>query len=237
MSRDDMFEDALAAIEQIFSPPFRRVLWKTIGLTLALLALAFAGLMKLLSVSLTLPYDWLATAISILGGVGLFIGLVFLIPPLSFIIAGLFFDELAETVERGLYPPAPPGRALPLGDAILISLRFSAVSALVNLLALILWLLPGINLIAFFAANAYLLGRGFFEFAALRYLPYAEVRRLRRVHAVRLFVAGLIMAAMLAVPILNLLTPLFGTAFIVRVARGVMRRPAPGRPQSTPRAP
>jgi hypothetical protein len=31
------------------------------------------------------------------------------------------------------------------------------------------------------------------------------------------------MAALLAVPGLNLLTPLFGTAFMVRIARNIMR--------------
>jgi CysZ protein len=42
-------------------------------------------------------------------------------------------------------------------------------------------------------------------------------------NALRLFAAGLVMAALLAVPVINLLTPLFGTAFMVRVARNIMR--------------
>ncbi len=42
-------------------------------------------------------------------------------------------------------------------------------------------------------------------------------------NALRLFGAGLVMAAILAVPVFNLLTPLFGTAFMVRVARNIMR--------------
>lgn len=239
MSQDDLLEDALAAAHQIFTPPFRDVLWKTIGLTLVLLGLVFAGLdagfEKLLSAMVTFPYPWLSTAASILGGIGLFVGLAFLIPPVSFIVAGFFFDELAEVVERGLDPRQGPGRALPFGDALWVSLRFSAVSAFVNLVAFILWLVPGINAVAFLAANAYLLGRGYFELAALRYLPYAEVRRLRSIYALRLFIAGLIMAALLAVPILNLLTPLFGTALIVRVTRGIMLRQAARPPWRRPR--
>jgi CysZ protein len=87
----------------------------------------------------------------------------------------------------------------------------------------LLLLVPGVNAAAFFGANAYLLGRGYFELAASRYLPLAEVLRLREKNALRLFVAGLVMAAVIAVPVFNLLTPLFGTAFMVRIARDIMR--------------
>lgn len=226
----DLLDDALAAAHQIFTPPFRKVFWKTLGLTLLLLGLVFAGLdagfEKLLSELVNFPYPWLGTAASILGGAGLVIGLAFLITPVSFIVAGFFFDELAEVVERGLYSPYGVGRALPLGEALLISLRFAAVSAIVNLLAFLLWFVPGVNAIAFFVANAYLFGRGYFELAALRYLPYREVWRLRRVHGLRLFGAGLVMAALLAVPLVNLLAPLFGTALIVRVTQGILERQA-----------
>jgi CysZ protein len=40
---------------------------------------------------------------------------------------------------------------------------------------------------------------------------------LRRRYQVRLFLVGLLIAALLAIPLLNLLTPLFGTAFMVRL--------------------
>ena len=73
------------------------------------------------------------------------------------------------------------------------------------------------------AANAYLSGRGYFELAAARNLPFHEVRRLRKINKVRLFGAGLFMAALLAVPIANLLMPLFGTAFMVRITRDILR--------------
>ena len=42
-----MLEAALASLRQILSPPFRSVLYKSLGLTLLLLALAWAGLDKL----------------------------------------------------------------------------------------------------------------------------------------------------------------------------------------------
>ena len=44
----------------------------------------------------------------------------------------------------------------------------------VNILALFLLLIPGINLIAFYLGNGYLLGREYFELAAMRHLSTAE---------------------------------------------------------------
>ena len=218
----------MAAAAQIFTPPFRKVLWKTLALTLALLALAWVGLEKLIVALLALPiaapYHWVTTVLTIIGGVGLVIGLAFLVTPVSFIVAGLFFDDLAEHVEIEL-DPAGAGRAMPLGDAAWVAVQFAAVALVVNLVALLLLFVPGVNALAFFGANAYLFGRGYFELAALRHLPAPEVARLRRANELQLFVAGLVMAGMLAVPFVNLLTPLFGTAFMVRIADSIMRNP------------
>src|ERR1700730_14628280 len=218
-----MVDAALAAASQIFTPPFRTVLSKTLALTLALLGLVWIALHKLIVAGIALPYPWAAAALSFIGGVGVFIGLAFLVAPVSFIVAGFFFDELAEEVERGLAPGEVPGRTLSLGDAAWMSLKFSAVALAVNLAALLLLLVPGVNAAVFFGANAYLFGRGYFELAAARYLPLGEVRRLRKKNVLRLFGAGVVMAAILAVPAVNLLTPLFGTAFMVRIARNIMR--------------
>jgi CysZ protein len=231
-----MLEDALAAANQIFTPPFRAVLWKTLALTLALLGLVWIGLHKLLVAGIALPhawavswanswvFSWAAAALSLIGGLGLVAGLAFLVTPVSFIVAGYFFDELAEAVELELAPGEAPGRALALSDSLWLSVKFAAVALVVNALALLLLLVPGINAAAFFGANAYLSGRGYFELAAARHVPFAEVRRLRKANELRLFGAGLVMAALLAVPIVNLLTPLFGTAFMVRIASKIIRQ-------------
>jgi CysZ protein len=216
-----MLDDALAAFRQIFTPPFRAVLFKMLGLTVLVLALVWLGLDRLVVHFIAVPYPWLATVLSIATGIGLFVGLAFLLAPTSSLVAGLFLDELAEIVEREIYPPDQTGRPLPAGYAVWLAAKFALVSALVNFIALMLLLVPGVNAIAFFAANAYLLSREFFELAALRYRPLDEVRALRRRYPLRLFIAGLLIAAFLAVPILNLLTPLFGTAFMVRLHRRI----------------
>jgi len=94
----------------------------------------------------------------------------------------------------------------------------------VNFVALILLLVPGVNLIAFYAGNGYLLGREYFELAALRHLPAAEAKRLRKSNRPTVFLSGLIIAGVASVPILNLVTPLFATSFMVRVYKGLAAR-------------
>lgn len=223
-----MFVTAIAAARQALSPPFRSVLWKVLGLTLAILALVWAGLDKLL-LGFVLPYlanwPWLQWTLSILTGIGLIVALAFVLAPISMLVAGFFLDDLAERVERE-DPSVPVGRPLPPGTAVWLASKFALVSVVVNLVALCVFLLPGVNAIVFFVANAYLFGREYFELAALRYHPIEEVRHLRRENALTIFVAGLFIAAVVAIPIVNLLTPLFGTAFMVRMHRAMGFVPA-----------
>jgi CysZ protein len=212
-----MIHDAIAAFRQVFSNAFRRVLWKSLGLTLAILVLAWFGLEHALSYLVTSSNPWIATTIAVLTGLGLFVGMIFLVAPITALVAGFYLDDLAEQVETGANPKWPAGRPLPAGQGLALSARFALVALLVNLCALMLLLVPGVNAIAFLAANAYLMGREYFELAAMRYRPVAEARALRKANGRYLFAAGLPIALFLSVPVLNLLTPLFGAAYMARV--------------------
>jgi CysZ protein len=147
--------------------------------------------------------------------------MAFLVGPIASLVAGLFLDEIAAHVEASDYPDEPPGRDLPLALSLVLSAKFAAVVVLVNIFALLLLLLPGVNLVVFLVANGYLLGREYFELAALRHIPQAEAKRLRQANRVQVFLGGLMIAGLLAVPLLNLLTPLFATAFMVHLFKRV----------------
>lgn len=216
-----MLNDALESLRDIFTPPFRSVLLKSLGLTLALLALFWIGLEGALQTFLTSQDTWVNAILSVLAGVGLIVGLGFLVAPVTTLIAGLFLDDIAETVETTRFAGDPVGRAMPLGRSLIITLRFTGIVILGNLFALALLLVPGVNVIAFFVVNAYLISREYFEAAAMRYRPPEEARAMRRAYAPKVFVAGLLIAALLAVPILNLVTPLFATALMVRLHKAL----------------
>ncbi len=212
-----MIQDALDAFAQIFTPPFRAVLIKSLALTIAILIIAWFGLDRLLVSFVGFGPPWLSTILAILAGLGLFIGLAFLIAPITSLTAGFFLDDIALIVEREVYPSGPLGQPIAVSSAALYALRFALLSILVNIIALLLLLAPGVNIFAFLAANGYLLGREYFELSAMRYRSFEEARAMRRHFSVRVFMGGLIIAAFVAVPVLNLCTPLFATAFMTRL--------------------
>ena len=216
-------KDAVAALREIFTPPFRSALLKILAITLAAIVVLSLMLHRGLAHVVSPATPWIATIVGIVEGLGLVVAAIFLVAPVSAVVAGFFVDDLADRVERDLDPAGPRGRALPIGQALLLAMRFAILSLLVMLAALALLLVPGVNGIVFLAANAYLAGRQYFEFAALRFGTVEEVAQLRRAHAGTVYAAGLCIALVLAVPILNLLTPLFGTALMVRTVRRVSR--------------
>lgn len=217
-----MLVSATRAWSQLFSPPFRSVFWKSLLLTLAALAVLIIGIVWGVGALFVLP-GWAEAMMAVLGTFGLLIGSVFLIPPITSLIAGLYLDDIAEAVERQHYPADPPGKELPVATAIGLSIKFFFVVVGVNLVALMLLLVPGVNLLAFYVGNGYLLGREYFELAASRHMPVEEAKALRRANGLKVFTSGLLIAGMTSIPILNLLTPLFATAFMVHVFKGVQR--------------
>jgi CysZ protein len=219
-----MFEDALDAFAQIFTPPFRATLYKSLALTLALLALAWYGLDHLIIGYVAIGPHWVAILLSLLTGLGILLGLAFLIAPITTLVAGFFLDDIAAIVEREIDPSGVPGRNIPAIASAWFALRFAGLSIIVNIIALVLLLAPGVNIVAFFGANGYLFGREYFELAAMRYRSLEDARAMRRHYELRVFLAGLLIAAFVAVPLLNLFTPLFATALMTRLHRRLSLR-------------
>lgn len=211
-----MIQDVIQAFIHTFSPPLRRILLKAVALAVLLLIVLGVVLQALLVHVISLPGAF-ELAIAIVTGLGMLAAAIYLMGPISSLIAALFVDDVAEEVERSEFPADPVGRPLPIAQSITLSVKFFGLVLLVNLVALFLLLVPGINLIAFFIANGYLLGREYFQLAAMRYRPIVEAQALRREHAVSIFLAGLAIACVVLIPILNLITPVFATALMVRV--------------------
>lgn len=211
-----MISDALGAFAQTFSPALRKILLKSVGLALLLLIALGGALQWLLRLLMPLahPYDYIA---EILLGVLTLTVAFFTMAPVTSAIGALFVDDVADEVERTKFPADPVGKPLPMTRAIILSVKFFGVVLLVNLVALLLWfVIPGLNVGVFFIANAYLLSREYFELVAMRYRTPEEARRLRQQNAVPIFISGMVIAAVVLVPVLNLITPVFATAFMVR---------------------
>ncbi|HKD26206.1 MAG TPA: sulfate transporter family protein [Xanthobacteraceae bacterium] len=235
-----MLDAVLKALGQMFSQPFRAVLLKSVGLSIAILALVVIVLFRLLEWLSGAGRDWLEAMIgpaahgplAVLGWIiaialslGLFTGAVLLMPAVTALVASFFADEIAEMVERSHYPSDPPGAALPLWLAAVEGIKTAFLAIAVYLCALPFFLFVGAGAVAFFVATAWLLGRQYFELAAMRFRRVAEAKALRRRHEATVFTAGLFIAGFVSIPILNLATPLFGVAVMVHMHKRLTGSP------------
>jgi CysZ protein len=234
-----MLAAVFKALDQMFTPPFRAVLFKSVGLAIALLVVLVIVLFRLLGWLSGTGIGWLEgtlgawahSPLAVAGwivavalGVGLLAGAVLLMPAVTAVVASLFADEIAEIVERTHYPADPPGRALPLIRATVEGTKIALLAVAIYLVAAPFLLFAGIGVVLFFLATAWVQGRQYFELAAMRFHSVAEAKTLRRIHRTTVFIGGLFIAGFVSIPILNLATPLFGTALMVHVHKRLTGR-------------
>jgi CysZ protein len=231
-----MLDAAIKSLTQIFAPPLRAVLWKSILLALALIAVVGVALDRLIiwllgagssTVETTFgpnahwPVSALAWLLSVAASLGVIVGSVFLMPAVTAFVASFFADQIADEVEREYYPADPPGKALPLPRAIVEGGRTALLAVVVYLVAVPFLLFAGFGAVIFFVATAWLLSREYFDLAAMRFGSPDEAKALRKRNAAQIFIAGLFIAAFVSIPVVNLATPLFAMALMVHVYKRV----------------
>jgi uncharacterized protein involved in cysteine biosynthesis len=206
------------ALSELFEPRLRRVVLLAVAFTLTAFLVLWAVVAWLLLHTRLFAWWWLDDVLAILGGVAALALSWFLFPAVAMLFIGLFLDSVVEAIERWHYPDLPPARGAGISASIGSAIRLGLIALALNLLLLpAYFLLPGINLLLFWSVNGYLLGREYFELVALRRLDPAAARALRRSRAAAIFLAGILIAVMLTVPIFNLAAPVVGAAFMLHL--------------------
>jgi uncharacterized protein involved in cysteine biosynthesis len=233
-----MMDAATKALSQMFSPGFRSVLLKSAGLALVLIILVGIALHRVLVWLATAGVDWVESVLgvtahtpllilswifSVAAGLGILVGSIFLMPAVTALVGSLFIDDIALEVERVHYPAEPVGAALPTMRAAGEGAKTALLAILVYILAVPSLLIAGLGAVVFFFATGFLLGREYFDLAAMRHLPRAEAKQLRKSNQRTVLLAGLLIAAFVSIPIINLAAPLFGTALMVHIHKRVAR--------------
>jgi len=217
------------ALAELSTPPLRRVVALSLGLGVLSFALVWIGVALVLDNSAWFgwaPLDWLS---GILGGLVAVLLLSWLLfPAIVTMIMGLFLDRVAAAVEARDYPGRAPARRQPIADMARVTVRLMLLTIALNLVALPLYLVPGLNVFVFLGVNGYLFGREYFEVVALRRLDMAAARAVHHRFGGRIFVGGMVIAGLFAVPLVNLLAPVIATAFMVHVFEGLRRFEAQG---------
>jgi CysZ protein len=232
-----MIDAAFKALSQMFAPALRYVLLKAAGLALILIVIIGILMHRVLAAWAETGANWaeqtsgvaphaawaaLAWVLSIMAGLGIITGALFLMPAVTAFVGSFFVDEIAEAVERKHYAAEPPGQALPFFRALIEGIKFAALALLVYFCALPFVLFAGLGVAILFLANSYLLGREYFELAVMRFRPPREAKALRKSNAVYVFLAGMFIAVFVSIPIVNLATPIFAMAFMVHIHKNLL---------------
>ena len=244
-----MFDALGKAIRQSGDPAFRGVFLKALLLSILLFALSWAAAWWGLSWGGEALAGWTAEMgiegfwqdlvlwlVQALGFAGILVASFFLFPAITGLLISFLLDEIAAAVEARHYPNLPGPRAQPLAEALGGALGFAATTILANLIALPFFLLltfvPPLNLFVFYGLNGYLLGREYFELVAVRRLDAASARRMRKQFRGRVLLAGVVIAFLLTLPVVNLVTPIVATGFMVHVFEKLRQHGASAQPAS-----
>lgn len=212
-----MLAPLFLALGQLGDPAFRRPL--LLGALLALLG----GIALAAGVSWGVGWlaggeGWLASLAAAAGGLLVILAMWWLFVPMLLAIASIFTDGVAAAVERRHYPALPPphgaSTAVQAWAGVKLALQMAALTIVMLPLSL---LIPVVGAVALWAVAAVGLGEGLFQGVALRRMAPAPAKALARSLRARIWAVGGVFALVGAVPVLNLLVPVLGTAAMVHV--------------------
>ena len=209
----------LSALKKAFSDVFKRrlrgLLWATVGVTVVLFGLIFFGFSELSSYWQIKDMPVVSTVINVLGTLVFFILALLLFPAVATFVAGFFMDTVVERM-------AAEGkkqelRTVPLAKSMEISgvaaIKRCCASAVLAPLSLI----PAFGFV--FAALLYLFNgrqfaREYFFTVALRYQDYQTAENMFEQNKNHWTKAGIIIALLMTVPVVNMISPLVAAAFM-----------------------
>lgn len=232
------------ALGQLSDRRFRRVFFIGVGLSLGLLVGMTAGLAWLIDLlipnRISIPWvgeiTWLGDFLSWGAFFFLMVLSVFLMVPVASAITSMFLDDVASAVEAVHYPSLPPSMPVAFGDAFRDTVNFLGVLVGANILALFIYVVfAPAALFIFWGLNGYLLGREYYLMAAGRRVGRKQARKLLSSHFMTVWAAGILMAAPLSVPLVNLLIPILGAATFTHLFHRLPQGASAAKPPDLPR--
>jgi uncharacterized protein involved in cysteine biosynthesis len=211
-----MISALLRAFADLSAPPIRRL--TGFALLLALASFVAVWIAAALVLGRTTFFEWgvLNWVTEILGGLAVLVLSWIFFPAVVTIVTGFFLDRIAAEVEALHYPGRGPPRRSSVAETVATTVRLMALTLLLNALAVPIYILaPGINVVVFLVLNGYLFGREYFEVVALRRLDPSAARAARRQVSLRVFLSGVVIAGLFAIPLVNLVAAVLATAFMV----------------------
>jgi len=225
MTGPSMIRAFFLALGQLADPGTRRVLgWGIVGSVVGFVVLALGsawGLSALAHVGIT----WIDDLLPAAGALVAFFAAWLFFPAAVITVSGLMIETVVERTEELHHPDAGPTVRIGAVMETTHALRMGLVAVGVNLLALPLYLfLPGLNLFIYYGVNGWLMGRDYFELAAVRHIGIDAARTMRRRFVGRLTFCGILIAVLTSIPVVNLACPVIAAAMMVHVFHDLRRR-------------
>ena len=228
-----IFSDFAKALSQLGDGRFLRVMLLGVALAAALLTGAYAALLWLIETftpgSIDIPFVGPVGGLDTLlswGSILLMAVLsVFLMIQVASAFSGLFLEDVAQAVEDQHYPNLPPPERQNFGDTLIDTANFVGLLLALNTGALLLYPFVGpFSPLLFWGMNGYLLGREYFTLVATRRLGRDGARAMRKAYSLRIWAAGVLMAAPLSIPLINLAIPVLGVATFTHMFHRLRRQ-------------
>lgn len=200
------------AVAQLSDPAFRRPLLLGLAGAIAVFAALWTLIGFVLARTTLFQNSWIEGTVDALGGLAAVVLTFLLYPAVVALVMSLFLDSAVEAVETRHYPGLMPPRRTGVAEQVWTAVRLTSAALVLNIVALPLYLVPGVNLVVFYGLNGYILGREYFEMVALRRLDPAATRRLRGDRRLSVLVVGVAIALLSTLPVINLVAPLLAIA-------------------------
>ncbi|MEI9990481.1 MAG: EI24 domain-containing protein [Rhizomicrobium sp.] len=217
-----MFASVRKAVATLFGRDFVGLLfWVLVASAIAFVAL-IAGLeYAIVHLPATVP-AWLKALLEVAAPIALLLVVFALGAPVAALVGSLFLDRIAAKVDARFYPNDPKAPGAPWIGGTGERLKLVVLAVLINGAALALDAeIPFVPEAVALLANGWLLGREFFELAALRHLPRQQSDALRRRHAGKVYIGGLLIAVLTVIPGIDLIAPFFGAALMAHLFKRV----------------
>jgi|KBSMisStandDraft_5_1062788.scaffolds.fasta_scaffold877800_1 CysZ protein len=213
-----MFASAGKAAAMLFNRDFLGMFLRSLLITAILFVLLFVGIEYGLAHLPPLGSVWVNRFLELATPILLVLAVFFLGAPVAAIFASLYLERIAAKVDAHFYPNDPKAPGTPVLTGAAEAVRLIGLALLINVALLPVDVgVPGVAEVATVLANGWLLGREFFELAALRHLSRQQSDALRRRHAGKIFAGGLLISVLTVIPVLDLLAPFFGSALMAHL--------------------
>lgn len=223
-----MFASIGRALSVIFDPALFGVVARALLLTILLFVLLLVGVEAALHFLPTLGAPEVNRVLELLAPVFLLTAFFALGGPVAALFGSLYLDRIADAVEKRWYASDPKAQGTSTRTGIGAGLRLAGLVLLANMVLLPTDVFaPGFGEIATIVVNGFLLGREYFELAALRHISLKAADVLRKRNGANVFGAGLILSLLTFVPVVNLFAPLFGAALMVHLYKQMARETPP----------